>query len=504
MARSHSIEHAFARNLHTFLTIHPSLSYYIMSFKRGFTMVRDNQRYISIISIFFDIVIMIISYLLSMYVAFGSRMENLLPFRVYMYILAGIIPVYLFIYRGFRLYNSRKYTRLFRNIRNTIAANVTGILILTLFLYLFRKRSTLMHFSIKVVVCFFIFNCILQIVERLIIRMVLNSMRKQEAHKRHLLMVGLSPASNRLVDAIGRNPGWGYAIDGVLDDIAEVGTGYKQAKVIGKLSDLPGILNEQNTDEVVITLPLAAYGKLGEIVGICEKYGIHTKFVPDYSEVISSRPVTEDMDGVAAINIRNVPLTDPVNRLVKRLMDIFFSLFFIILFSPVMIIAALAVKLTSPGPIIFKQKRVGFHNKEFNMYKFRSMVVQDPKEEKKGWTTKSDPRVTPVGKFIRKTSVDELPQFFNVLFGTMSIVGPRPERKQFVDEFMEEIPRYNVKHQVRPGITGWAQVNGLRGDTSIPERIKYDLFYIENWSVWFDIRIMFLTVFKGFVNKNAY
>jgi exopolysaccharide biosynthesis polyprenyl glycosylphosphotransferase len=169
-----------------------------------------------------------------------------------------------------------------------------------------------------------------------------------------------------------------------------------------------------------------------------------------------------------------------------------------------MLITAVAVKLSSPGPVIFKQRRVGFHNKEFNMYKFRSMAVQDPKEEKKGWTTKGDPRVTKVGKFIRKTSIDELPQFFNVLFGTMSIVGPRPERKQFVEEFMEEIPRYNVKHQVRPGITGWAQVNGLRGDTSISERIKYDIYYIENWTIWFDIKIMFLTVFKGFVNKNAY
>ena len=132
------------------------------------------------------------------------------------------------------------------------------------------------------------------------------------------------------------------------------------------------------------------------------------------------------------------------------------------------------------------------------------MVQQRPEDEKKGWTTKNDARVTKVGSFIRKTSIDELPQFFNVLFGSMSIVGPRPERKQFVEQFMEEIPRYNVKHQVRPGITGWAQVNGLRGDTSIPERIKYDLYYIENWTVWLDIKIMFLTVFKGFINKNAY
>jgi exopolysaccharide biosynthesis polyprenyl glycosylphosphotransferase len=162
------------------------------------------------------------------------------------------------------------------------------------------------------------------------------------------------------------------------------------------------------------------------------------------------------------------------------------------------------VKLSSPGPIIFKQQRIGLHNKPFQMYKFRSMRMQSPEDEKKGWTTKGDPRVTKVGAFIRKTSLDELPQLFNVLKGDMSLVGPRPERPQYVDKFKEEIPRYMVKHQVRPGMTGWAQVNGYRGDTSIKKRIEYDIYYIENWTLGFDIRILFRTIFHGFVNKNAY
>ena len=168
-----------------------------------------------------------------------------------------------------------------------------------------------------------------------------------------------------------------------------------------------------------------------------------------------------------------------------------------------MFVAAL-VKFTSKGPLIFRQKRVGLHNREFNMYKFRSMRVQNEAEEKKAWTTEHDPRVTPVGRFIRSTSLDELPQLFNILKGEMSLVGPRPERPFFVEKFREEIPRYMVKHQVRPGLTGWAQVNGYRGDTSIRKRIECDLYYIENWSVGFDIKIMFLTIFKGFINKNAY
>ena len=169
-----------------------------------------------------------------------------------------------------------------------------------------------------------------------------------------------------------------------------------------------------------------------------------------------------------------------------------------------MLLVSILIKCTSKGPVMFTQERIGLHNKQFKMYKFRSMEVQQPKEERGAWTVQDDPRVTPIGKIIRRTSIDELPQLFNVLKGDMSLVGPRPERAFFVDKFKEEIPRYMVKHQVRPGMTGWAQINGYRGNTSIKKRIEYDLYYIENWTLAFDIKILFLTIFKGFINKNAY
>ena len=191
-------------------------------------------------------------------------------------------------------------------------------------------------------------------------------------------------------------------------------------------------------------------------------------------------------------------------RYIKRIIDILLSGLAIIILSPLLLILCIAIKLDSPGPIFFAQERIGLGNKPFKMYKFRSMGVQDPKKEAKEWTTKNDARVTPVGRIIRKTSLDELPQFWNVLKGDMSLIGPRPERPLFVEKFKEEIPRYMIKHQVRPGITGWAQVNGFRGDTSIRSRIEHDLYYIENWSLGLDIKILFLTFFKGFVNKNAY
>ena len=199
-----------------------------------------------------------------------------------------------------------------------------------------------------------------------------------------------------------------------------------------------------------------------------------------------------------------MPLTELHNAYIKRIVDIFGALFGIILFSPWMLIAAILVKLTDGGPIIYAQERVGLHNKPFKMYKFRSMAVQKPSEEKSKWTTPNDPRVTKIGRFIRKTSIDEMPQFFNILKGDMSLVGPRPERPFYVEKFREEIPHYMIKHQVRPGLTGWAQVNGFRGDTSIQKRIDHDLYYIENWTLGFDFKIMFLTIFKGFINKNAY
>jgi Undecaprenyl-phosphate glucose phosphotransferase len=291
---------------------------------------------------------------------------------------------------------------------------------------------------------------------------------------------------------------------GILDDNVAPGTLYRNIEVLGFTENLAYILEGNHPDEIAITLGLNEYYKLERIVAMCEKSGVHTKFIPDYTNIIPTKPYTEDLLGLPVVNIRHVPLSNTFNMMVKRIMDIVGSIICIILFSPLMLITAILIKLTSKGPLIFTQERVGLNNKPFKMYKFRSMEVQSKQEEQKGWTVKNDPRVTPIGGFIRKTSIDEFPQLFNVLKGDMSLVGPRPERPQFVEKFREEIPRYMVKHQVRPGMTGWAQVNGYRGNTSIKKRIEHDLYYIENWTIGFDFKILFLTVFKGFINKNAY
>lgn len=471
-------------------------------------MIKDNQRFLNNLHVLLDVLIICASYALAWLLTIVAPIfpagHGVLPPQVYFAALIPIVPAYLLLYWAFHLYEPKRTHSKRAELWHICQACAVGLMLLTSILFAFRRSGYFGNFSTRMLVAFSIIDITLTTIERFGIRYILSRLRRKGFNQKHVMLVGFSDASDQFIDACRRNPDWGYHIYGIVDDIAEVGEGYKGVRVVGRISELEHILAQNTIDEIAITLPLAAYAKLDGIVHVCEKSGVHTKFIPDYNNIIHSKPVTEDMDGLPVINIRNVPLTDPVKATAKRAVDICGALVGIVLFSPIMLVVAILIKLTSPGPIIFKQERVGLHNKPFMMYKFRSMVQQTEADEKKGWTVPGDPRVTRVGRFIRKTSIDEFPQFFNVLAGQMSLIGPRPERTQFVEMFKEEIPRYMIKHQVRPGMTGWAQVNGLRGDTSIYERVKYDIWYIENWTMSLDVKILFLTIFKGFVNKNAY
>ena len=471
-------------------------------------MIKDNQRFLNNLHVLLDVLIICASYALAWLLTIVAPIfpagHGVLPPQVYFAALIPIVPAYLLLYWAFHLYEPKRTHSKRAELWHICQACAVGLMLLTSILYAFRRSGYFGNFSTRMLVAFSIIDITLTTIERFGIRYILSRLRRKGFNQKHVMLVGFSDASDQFIDACRRNPDWGYHIYGIVDDIAELGESYKGIQVVGRISELEHILAQNTIDEIAITLPLAAYAKLDGIVHVCEKSGVHTKFIPDYNNIIHSKPVTEDMDGLPVINIRNVPLTDPVKATAKRAVDIIGALVGIVLFSPIMLVVAILIKLTSPGPIIFKQERVGLHNQPFMMYKFRSMVQQTEADEKKGWTVPGDPRVTRVGRFIRKTSIDEFPQFFNVLAGQMSLVGPRPERTQFVEMFKEEIPRYMIKHQVRPGMTGWAQVNGLRGDTSIYERVKYDIWYIENWTMSLDVKILFLTIFKGFVNKNAY
>ena len=471
-------------------------------------MIKDNQKRFNRLHVAIDALVIGMAYVLSWYIIIGSgwyRAANqVLGPEIYLGVLAVIIPVYLLLYTVFHLFTPKRVQGRRQEFANIFKANMLGLLLFGMVLYLGGKNPYFQHFSRVLVMFFFVVNIAAETLERNLIRTCLRSMRSKGYNQKHVLLVGYSRAAESYIDRVAANPEWGYQIRGILDDHRHRGDHYKGVRVIGATSDLKTILDMNLLDEIAITLSIRDYAGLERMVAECEKSGVHTKFIPDYNKFIPTRPYTEDLQGLPVINIRHVPLNDLLNATMKRIMDLLGAVTALILFSPVMVITAAIIKSTSPGPIIYSQERVGLHNRPFKMYKFRSMEVQLPGQEKGRWTTAHDPRVTPVGRLIRKTSIDELPQLFNVLAGSMSLVGPRPERPFFVERFKEEIPRYMIKHQVRPGMTGWAQINGYRGDTSIEKRIEHDLYYIENWTLGFDFKILFLTVFKGFINKNAY
>ena len=467
-------------------------------------MIQDNQKNFNRLQMLIDVFIIAVSYVIAWLIRFVGPFAysavRALSFEQYMFALVFIIPGYILLYKAFTLYEPLQMQGRRLVLANIIKANVLGLLLVVFSLYMLNESD----FSRLTVYIFCVINIALEWGVRLWVNYLLRDMRKRGRYQKQMILVGYSRAAEEYIDRIQQNPQWGYVVRGILDDNVPAGTVYNGIKVIGRIANLTVILPANRLDEIAITLGLSEYYRLEEIVTLCEKSGVHTKFIPDYNKIIPTKPYTEDILGLPVINIRYVPLNNTFNAMVKRIMDVCGSIAAIIVSSPVMLLMCILIKLTSPGPLIYKQERVGLHNKTFRMYKFRSMEIQPESEEKKAWTVKNDPRVTGIGKFMRRTSIDELPQLFNILKGDMSLVGPRPERPFFVEKFREEIPRYMVKHQVRPGLTGWAQVNGYRGDTSIRKRIDCDLYYIENWTIGFDIKIMFLTIFKGFINKNAY
>ena len=472
-------------------------------------MIKDNQKRLNRMHVLLDILVTVVAYALAWFIVISGKVlpldEGVLKPQVYFMALIFIVPIYLILYASFHLYVPKRIQGRRSELANICKANVIGLMLFTFVLFGLRRFvSHLSYFSTKMILAFFAANIILLEAERISIRIFLRSLRTNGYNQKHVLLIGYSRAAEGFIDRVSVNPEWGYHVQGILDDHRPAGFAYKKVQVLGPTNHLEDFLASNTLDEIAITLSIKEYSNLEQIVAACEKSGVHTKFIPDYNNIIPTIPYMEDLQGLPVIHIRHVPLTGVFNATMKRIVDLAGALFGLIVFSPLMLVTALLIKITSPGPVLFSQERIGLHNRPFKMYKFRSMEVQDPGRERSQWTTPHDPRVTPVGRFIRKTSIDEMPQFFNVLIGDMSLVGPRPERPLFVEKFKEEIPRYMIKHQVRPGLTGWAQVNGYRGDTSITKRIEHDLYYIENWSLGFDFKIMFLTVFKGFMNKNAY
>ena len=382
-------------------------------------MIKDNQKYFNRLHVVLDAIVIAASYMLAWYIKFASPISDIGPatgvlsMRTYFQMLYAIVPGYLILYYIFNLYTPKRATVHKYEILNIFQANVVGLILLMAGWYLVEQ----IHFSRAMMGYFFILNILFTTLGRSFIRMLLQYFREKGYNLKYILLVGYSRAAEEYINRINSNPQWGYVVRGILDDSVPRGTLYKGVKVVGTIENLLYILPENKLDEIAITLSLKDYDNLEHIVDICEKSGVHTKFIPDYNSMFPSRPYTEDLMGLPVINIRYVPLTNTLNWIAKRAVDVVTSIVGLIVSSPVMLITAVAIRCTSRGPIIFKQERIGLHNKPFKMYKFRTMEVQKPSTEEKGWTTKDDPRVTKVGKLLRRTSIDELPQLFNILMG---------------------------------------------------------------------------------------
>jgi len=416
----------------------------------------------------------------------------LLPNNLFWFSLSlGLVSV--FGYQLARLYDSVRAKPYQFDIKWVLAVNTLIALACGALYYVFR----LTDFSRAALAIFFALSSTVVLVKRMLVRMVLSYYRSMGYNLKHVILIGNGALAKKYAKTIQLTPQFGYTIDGYIGTTPAL----NGLRFLGEWACCGAeVLAKPGIDEVVVALELEQTHLLPQIIAACEKFGTKVSIIPYYNDYIPASTTIVSLGECKLLNLRTTPLDFPGNAMLKRLFDILNSLVLIVLTSPVMLFAVIGTLLSSPGPIIFKQTRVGKNKRLFQMYKFRSMRVNA--QEGTGWTKNDDPRKTRFGSLMRKTSIDELPQFFNVLKGDMSLIGPRPEIPHYVEKFQETVPLYMLKHLVRPGITGWAQVNGYRGDTSIEERVLCDIWYIEHWTFCLDLRICLRTAFGGIINQE--
>lgn len=451
-----------------------------------------------------DAVIIVGSFLLAWEIKFHSGLLEYgghLPLVDYLPVIVLAVPLFLASNWIAGLYKPIRSRTFWQETLAVIRSVFIGLLVFMSLLYVTHMDQ----FSRAVLILFAAFFSMFTYLGHMSIRFTLRAMRRRGFNKKFVVIVGWTPAVRRFVESLEHQPWFGYQILGFLSGEKE--TPYADGiPKLGRVEDLEQVVQEYMIDHVIISLPKAEERFIPDVIGTCEAVGVQSLIVPDYFDFLPANPRFESFAGMPLIDTRYVPLDDAMNAAMKRTFDVVFSILVLVLLSPLYLIISLGVNNSSPGPILFRQIRVGKNRRLFTIYKFRTMYYEGLKnsQEDTEWTTPSDPRRTPLGTFLRNTSLDELPQFWNVLLGDMSVIGPRPERPQFVDDFKTKVPRYMIKHRVRPGITGLAQVRGWRGDTSIDERIKCDIDYIENWSFGMDLKIFTKTLKSGFGHPNAY
>jgi Undecaprenyl-phosphate glucose phosphotransferase len=384
-------------------------------------------------------------------------------------------------------------SKIFKDI--LIAYSVLSTLIVSVVLSFGNFKS-----NEKLIIYPIVLSIILSSTTRIIYLIIAKCFHRYGCYQKSVLIIGNGNLKDKLINKFLSSPELGIHINCILTDDPFLSSNSFR---LGKINQYCDFLNSYQFDEVFIIDPLIQKITLQNIVQLCEQNGIRFYIIPDYFEFITKWTILNSLGDFPVIAVRNEPLNIFSNRIIKRSFDIVVSMIGLIVLSPIFIIAAIGVKLSSPGPFLFRQKRIGNNNVEFTLFKLRSMIDQPLRDSDTIWTIPDDKRVTPFGRILRKTNLDELPQLWNVLVGDMSIVGPRPEREYFVEKFSMQIPNYRIRHRVKSGITGLAQANGWRGNTSIQKRIENDLYYLENWSLWLDLKIIFMTFFNRAAWKNA-
>lgn len=457
-------------------------------------MTKRNQAFLNWLNALSDAFLIFASYLLSLFIRFKlfSGVVSLqLTSTKYIVMAAlyslGIVVVYYIS----KLYESQRMRKMGGAAFKIIVINGLGTLIFIAILYI----NKVIDFSRATLFAFWIISSAAVIFKHSFVRLILHYYRKRGYNLRHIAVVGNGNLAFQYYQDILNNPQFGYRISGYFSKVEKEGLGI----CLGAYETIGEYLEVHDIDELVIALEPHEIRFMKYVLEAADKEGVRVTLIPFFNEYYPAHPTFETIGNSKTINLRATPLDNIGWAIVKRAIDFFGSLVAIIIFAIPMIFIAIGVKLSSPGPVFFKQERVGLNKKPFKMLKFRSMKTNI---DHNGWSTDNDDRKTRFGSFIRKFSLDEIPQFFNVLVGQMSLVGPRPEIPFYVSQFKEEVPLYLVRQQIRPGMTGWAQVHGLRGDTSIEARVKYDIWYIENWSVALDIQILFKTVFGGMMNTE--
>ena len=468
---------------------------YTTSEKELLALIKKNQHLLNFLNAFTDFILIIASYYTSLSIRFdvlnGAQSNPLLDSRfAFMAVLYSIVIV--MVYAIAHLYKPKRLKQVgFDNVRVFLINGIGSFALLAIF-FIFRE----MNVSRLTIFIFWILSSLFVCIKRTAVFTVLRYFRKKGYNIKHVIVIGNGRLARQYIREIRANTQLGIRVDGYVSAVpkADMGT------PLGRYEDLEKILNAHTYDGLVIALEPHEIRFMQSVLNVADKEGIHVEMIPFYNDYYPTHPTVETIGSVKLFNLRATPLDSIGNSVIKRGFDIVLSVLLILVTSPLMLLIAIGVKLSSPGPVIFRQERIGKDKVPFHMLKFRSMRITGT--ESTGWTTDQDSRRTKFGSFIRKTSLDELPQFFNVLIGQMSLVGPRPEMPYHVNHYKEEIPRYLIRQQVRPGITGWAQINGLRGDTSIRRRVEYDLWYIDNWSFSLDLHILFKTVFGGMVNSE--